>query len=941
MPRSSAGASSSKRQGLHHHHSNGLVPPVKRPSRSGSTSNGSVVSTTASPNPSPSQQVAAAANQFQPATANGGVTNGYANGWDGKAPGRRYSDGLESDLSEGFQNSVNGAGTAEHRQIDINPSGKTTVMTSRVPSTVLSSFPLLDTITLLIIFLQLPSTVLTIIHFLFASLTFVPPSTTLLSASTTSSLPSLTNLLLQGSNGAPSLLTIIFADILVALLSMFLWPSARVFLIDFAQAVIAISMGAGHATQSGGTLRNAVVCAGVMGGVKVVQGRFKLSDAWDGIQPHSESFLGGPSSELVGRIGSSAGWIRSAIAIHIVAQGVMRATRRWLIGRPDTTDASTPNLTNSKEPLPLGKQKDKDPEAAAGALSQPLERESSTAGTSGGRRKKKNQIQHIRDNQPLWATMASAIVHIAKEVEQSQISSEASISNPIETGATNDSALSNGEDVRVWITKIGSTDIGFSASFFGAKSGGEEMYGMNGVVTNGTDGSGKDGTFPLFVRVNGIVWPQTDIYKATGSGDIDGENGEAMGVAEDEWTIDITGLTGATEYDFEFVKKGLQVVYKTSACTIPAAQGMCIDTQILIELGSDLVLASSAAAPAATQQQPSRPLSPITTLLNTLAQANSCLLEQKNRLKVVKKTHKGTLSDIRKEIEKHRSLLGNDRGEERAFRRNLALKEAIKRAEEENEKMLRELSELENVPETMKAEWKEKKRLWREERSRLLTAQNQAGEAKAAADRQAQAVESETASLATKKERLSAKLTKLRADLEKAGQEISQEAEAREKRQLGREALQAHRTSLEKEFTEAIYRMEVKMHEHHLKSQENWAAYRASEAALLQQQQSQLPPSTPDGLHSNHGSMHVATPPGLVLQNQHAPISTPNNRERSMSIFSDGSVITNMSELERSESLQNPNYDIGSNSGHGSLGQIATSFPPPGLMGVFMPERRS
>lgn len=575
MPRSSAGASSSKRQGLHHHHSNGLVAPVKRPSRSGSTSNGSTVSATAAPNASSSQQVAGAANQFQPTTTNGGVANGYTNGWDGKAFGRRYSDGLESDLSESFQNGMNGTVTAEHRQIDINPSGKTTIMTGGVPSTVLSSFPLLDTITLLIIFLQLPSTILTIIHFLFASLTFVPPSTTLLSASTTSSLPSITNLLLQGSNGAPSLLTIIFADILVALLSMFLWPSARMFLIDFAQAVIAISMGAGHA--SGGTLRNVVVCAGVMGGVKVVQGRFKLSDAWDGIQPNSESFIGVSSSGMAGRIGSSAGWIRSAIAVHIVAQGVMRATRRWLIRRPDTTDASAPGPTCSKDStISSGKQKDKDPEAAAGALPQPLERENSTAGTTSGRRKKKNQIQHIRENQPLWATMASAIVHIAKEVEQSQISSEASNPNPVETGAlSNDSGLSSGEDVRVWITRIGSTDIGFSASFFGARMGRDDMYGMNGgVVVNGVDGSGKDGTFPLFVRVNGIVWPQTDIYKTTRARDIDGENGEAMGVAEDEWTIEITGLTGATEYDFEFVKKeGLEVIYKTSACTMPA-QGM-------------------------------------------------------------------------------------------------------------------------------------------------------------------------------------------------------------------------------------------------------------------------------------------------------------------------------------------------------------------------------
>lgn len=575
MPRSSAGTSSSKRQGLHHHHSNGLVPPVKRPSRSGSTSNGSAVTAPVAPNPSPNQQTATATNQFQPAEVNGGVANGYINGWDGKAPGRSYSDSLEGDLIESFSNGVNGTVTAEHRQIDINPSGKiATIMTGGVPSTVLSSFPLLDTITLLIIFLQLPSTVLTIIHFLFASLTFVPPSTTLLSASTTSSLPSLTNLLLQGSNGAPSLLTIIFADILVALLSMFLWPSARVFLIDFAQAVIAISLGAGHASQSGGTLRNAVVCAGVMGGVRVVQGRFQLSDAWDGLQPHSDSILGGPSSGMVGRIGSSAGWIRSAIAIHIVAQGVMRATRRWLIRRPDTTDTSAPGSANSKETsVSPGKQKDKDPEAAAGAPSQPLERENSTAGT-GGRRKKKNQIQHIRDNQPLWATMASAIVHIAKEVEQSQISSEATIPNPVETSLSGDSPLSGGEDVRVWITRIGSTDIGFSASFFGMRMGADDLYGMNGsMVANGIDGSGKDGTFPLFVRVNGIVWPQTDIYKAKGARDVDGENGEAMGVAEDDWTIEITGLTGATEYDFEFVKKGLQVVYRTSACTMPA-QGM-------------------------------------------------------------------------------------------------------------------------------------------------------------------------------------------------------------------------------------------------------------------------------------------------------------------------------------------------------------------------------
>lgn len=536
MPRSSvASSSSSKRQPLHHNNSqSGLVPPAtpKRASRSRSSSS------TASSVQASTQEVSTAATQFH--VGNGTATTETSmGGWDGKGSVSKFQECLDmADLEEG-----------ERRKIDINPSGTSS---DTLPATVLPSFPLLDTLTLLIVFLQLPSTVLTIIHFLFATQTFIGPNTTLLTASTTFSLPSFTTLLLQGSNGTPSLLTIIFADILVAAVSMFLWPSARSFLIEFAQAVIAISLGAGSSSQNGGSLRNAAVCAGVMGGVKVVQGRFRLSDAWDTIQPNpAESGV----QMMMSRSGHPTSWIRNAIAIHIVANGCMRATRTWLMRRSEEGDASGAESNSTREG---STNKQKDPEAAVGAAPQPLERENSVS----GKRKKKNQIQTFKDRQPLWGTIANAIVHVAKQVEQSQVSSEAN-STAGDAGSSNES-LMNGEEGRVWITNIGSVEVSFIVDFFGPR-------GEDGRYQ--TVGSADEGS-PFFARVNGIVWPQTEIYRIAGRAtDVDEDEAnknvsDARG--SEEWAVDVTGLTGATEYDFEFVRRKGEVFYRTSACTVPA-----------------------------------------------------------------------------------------------------------------------------------------------------------------------------------------------------------------------------------------------------------------------------------------------------------------------------------------------------------------------------------
>ena len=277
----------------------------------------------------------------------------------------------------------------------------------------------------------------------------------------------------------------------------------------------------------------------------------------------------------------------------------------------------------------------------------------------------------------------------------------------------------------------------------------------------------------------------------------------------------------------------------------------------------------ASALPTVTQQ-PSRPLSPVTTLLHSLAQANSSLAEAKSQLKSIRKTHKASLSEIRREIEKHRCLIGNDRGEERAFRRNLALKESIKRAEEETEAMASKLADPQQRPEKMKPEWEAKKNAWQAEKRRLSAAQARAAEDKAAADRQAAAVESEVASLATKKEKLAARLGKLRADLGKLDSEHSEGSDSKEKRRAEREASEKRRRSLEKEYVDAIQRLDASIKEYAAHTQSNLAQCRAlAESALL------------------HATPAPADRPVLHLAG---------SRERSSSLFSDGSVIINLSE---------------------------------------------
>ncbi|KAK6536975.1 hypothetical protein TWF281_001180 [Arthrobotrys megalospora] len=679
---------------------------------------------------------------------------------------------------------MNGTTTPHKRMIDLDQSGASVAGGDNQYKTILPSWPLIDSLMLLIILLQLPTTLLTLVHLLFASLSFVPHNLTLLGpnpSSPTINYGAISNYIFQGQQGGPSVLTIIISDIIMALVSMLLWPSARIFLVDLAQAVVALSLGAGS-TGSGnsGAMRNAAVCASVVGISQILRERSQIAH-----------HLGIPVSQNAGNelntltpSSSSPGSIRSALAVHIVAQGIMKATRRWLTLR-DPADV-VPNAP-------------KDPEAGC-----PTTTTTATATTTTTTAKKKGRLGiWVRGQQPLWAALASSIVHL-KEVEKLHAA------NASDSKVALSDTTYGSDEPKVWITRIGSNEIEFGSNYH--------------PPNTFSDDEGVDKRFPFIVELNGIKWPQTTISMA--SGGVRGVNGEDSTISrtrdEEEWTAEISGLTPTTVYDISFIRRTTgEVIYSASVGTT-SKQAANVD-------------APKEPVPA----KPQRPLSPITTLQNSLNASRNNLEEQKRRIKVSKKGNSRRISGLRSEIDSLKSRLGSgDKGDERARRRALSLRDSVRRAEEETENIQMELQTLKELPEDQEKEWEEKKKSWKSEKENLNVSEKDAIAMREQADRRLLDIKNEISSATAKRDKAARRVSNLRADLERAKTETAATAEEREKAKQ-REQLKQRRQGIELEFSASIAKMEQGMISFRHKSRDNYTSIRALESSFLMQQQQQ------------------------------------------------------------------------------------------------------
>lgn len=748
-----------------------------------------------------------------------------------------------------------------------------------VPATILTSCPLRDVLAILIILLQLPPAVLTVVQFLFAILTFVPPQAgTPLSA--LSAFPSFTDIF-QGSGGTPSLFTTIFADAFILVIWLVLWVPVQNFFLDLAQAVIAIALGGAVAGKNGAT-NSVFVCFVIILSNHLLRFRPLRQQLaqflWTGLARGGLDFLAIPpsaSAQLEG-LSTPPGWPRSLLGIHILAQGVVRIIRRSLSRREVAPS------------LPVGKKAD--PEigvlqrvnSTAVDLNADVPTSSSTDSRPGlpptsnapkdkvgSHRQKRKQATHVRSQQPFWAALASTKVTVLKEMESSRAANDADEANAKDTNHIGNAVWSLGDD-RVWISEVGFSDISFCVSFASGTSGEDEDEDESGSA------SGIDKSKPFYIRVNGADWSSTRIRR---SEPISYPSQEAMLF----WVGEIFGLTALSNYFCEFVRSiDDEVFYTTSLITSPSPV---------------TELASVASPPA---HQTLRPSSPATTLKNSIAAADQQLQEQRNRLKRTKKDHKTAISTIKKEVDTLSNRLANAGGsDERQRQRVLQFTQNIRQADDATAEFAEQTANLGDIPHDETKRAAIRKAEWKNERDKKNAAYTEFDTIKTEINRQLQGIESDIAATLQKRERLQQRQIRLNEQHDRLVTANQEGFTAKQRREQERLALRQQRVDVERQYRSNISGYERRTEDYNHSTSQLMLAIQQFEELIHQPQQQISVPTTPEGPlpgtsispHSN-GFTHFNFPNYHYPNVNSTPGSIRNGRGRSSSMLSNVSGFT-------------------------------------------------
>ncbi|KAH4190758.1 hypothetical protein HBI56_202810 [Parastagonospora nodorum] len=798
------------------------------------------------------------------------------------------------------------------RRLDGNAS-KSVSMASilSVPATILTSCPLRDVLAILIILLQLPPTVLTVVQFLFATLTFVPPQAgTPLSA--LSAFPSFTDIF-QGSGGTPSLFTTIFADALILVVWLILWVPVQNFFLDLAQAVIAIALG-GAAAGKNGTTNSIFICFIIILSNHLF--RFRplrqhiVHFVWTGLSRGGLEFLTSPPSSptTLESFSSPHGWLRSILGIHILAQGVVRIIRRSLsrrdaaptlpTGKKTDPEAGVLQRANSttldpNADVPNSSSTDGRPPGPSPAAHSKTDKTSST-------RRKRKQATHVRSQQPFWAALASTKVTVLKEMESSRAANDADEANAKDANHIGN-AVWRSEDDRVWVSEVGYSDISFRVNLFtGIEFQEQDEEDL-------TTGSGIDKSKPFYIRVNGADWSSTRIRQSTSLG-YQGQEGTGF------WVGEIFGLTALSNYYCEFVRTvDNEVFYSASLIT---------------SAGPVAELASVASPPA---HQTLRPSSPTTTLKNSIAAADQQLQEQRNRLKRAKKDHKTAIGTIRKEVDSLSNRLANAGGsDERQRQRVLQFTQNIRQAEDAAADFSLQADNLGEIPEEEVQEAAAKKAAWKKERDNKNAIASEFDNVKAEIERQIQSVETDIAGTLRQRERLQQRQTRLNEQHDRLVTANAEGFTAKQRKEQERTALRQQRAEIENQYRSNINGYERRTEDANLATGQMMQTIHQYEELILAHNQHHMSvPTTPEGPLPGTGMSPNANPfasftfPSIHSHVNSTPGSLRGGRGRSSSMLSNISGFTDGFDEPYSPSgytLGNPfNAPLnGHNGSHGS-----------------------
>jgi len=562
-------------------HENGIVAPGKRITKQKSNGhlNGSP-DTRSRANTPPLAASSSAHSASQPSDSI--IDAASTNGKEALPNGVHHEDrgkGLTEVLSGELEVLENGkiypgkmAVEQNHRKIDVSAMKPRSVYDNSAVSlalTILKACPLRDTLAILTFLLSLPPTFVTLTNAVFTILTFVPPTGNF------SVFPSLSDVF-QGYSSPVSFSTMVIIDIIGIAIWLPLFKPIQALILDWAQAMVATTLGGGYTNRPGGS-DSTLLCISVVSATHL--SRYKrlllriLHRTWLGRWPPLVDVLNRtppapPDPGITGRPIFRS--VRTLIALHIVLQGLGRLIRKWLIQYRDKThigsvfnplDPEAVVGSNITAEISVGPDQVHNPPGTTLELKSKGSLQSLRDGrdkhTTG--KKKRKHGYHVRSTQPLWAAFAATKATIMREYEQSQATSVALGSNA--TDAENlGSAPFVLDDGRIWITMVRPSSFFFETSFFPPYKISPQGEGNE---DDWVDGNGINRANPFYVRINGADWTSTMIHAVP-------QDDEEPGRGK-QWTGEVYGLSPAYSYQCAFVRCEDDVVIYSEVVATPSS----------------------------------------------------------------------------------------------------------------------------------------------------------------------------------------------------------------------------------------------------------------------------------------------------------------------------------------------------------------------------------
>ena len=762
---------------LQNKHETGNVPPFQKSSKQ--TSNGYLSNGPEGTSRFDEGTDSATTTQTQPIenlpeaqiskTSAGQRANGYEN------PANGAPKGILPEIAHNDPHALSTPNSQTHHNIDVSAVKESVVQDSsltNIANTIVRSWPLGDTIAILIFLLSLPSTILTLTNVLFAILTFVPPGGSL------TSLPKAMVDVFEGAGGTPTLLTICMVDVLGFMCWLLMWNPIKDLMTELSQAIVATTLGGSNAVKNRAS-SNTLFCMAVVtithfARRRWIPARFFGYDWSIRLASLSTSSSDSPVSSGTNAFAtrSATSWFQHIIALHVLSQGVLLMVRRRIF-KNQSLEAAQQRKTQAgaaNAQSLTGGSVVPSPGFHTPPANEPRSKTSMTnlrEAKGGVSKKKRKQATLVRLQQPLWSAVAATKVTVVREIEQSNTIAEASEANAIDTTNLGNASFS-GEEGRIWLTQVQATGFSFGANLCKIEPD-QNDDSCSSCASASCHDSESD---PCRVLINGTEWTSVRFEQVRASD-------QEQSTCGQQWKGEIFGLSPSMTYQCLFVCSIDRSVMHIASITTPST------------LASELQSNPFGNGPV-HHPRPSSPASPATTLKASIVAMQHDIEDRKETQKTKQKEQKSAKVGAKKENDALESRIEKIGGEEKTLQaRQMQWQYKSRQAEESIAAITEEINLLENIPEAEQKHWNDRKAAYETAKNYRLSTRQELLHIKERAQQEKKSAETDASGAHQKREKLynrGMKLAEQRERLQSATQKGLSEKERREAERLAQDA---------------------------------------------------------------------------------------------------------------------------------------------------------